>query len=73
MLKCRWRVMPDRASRNSSCAFSGGFEVGLPKRSSVRYSRRSYRQTNLQRVQNNAARIPDWLFAVTDATTSLLG
>ena len=38
-------VMPDRASRNSSRAFSGGFEFGLRKRSSVRYSRRSHLQT----------------------------
>ena len=38
-------VMPDRANRDSTRAFSGGFDVGLRKRSSVRYSRRSYRQT----------------------------
>ena len=38
-------VMPDRASHNSYRAFSGAFEVGLRKRSSVRYSRRSHRQT----------------------------
>ena len=38
-------VMPDRASRDSTRAFSGGFAVGLRKRSSVRYYRRSYRQT----------------------------
>ena len=44
--ECRfYPVMPDRASRNSSRAFSGGFEVGLRERSSVRYSRRSHRQT----------------------------
>ena len=36
--------MPDRASRDSTRAFSGGFEVGLRKRSSVRYSRRSHQQ-----------------------------
>ena len=61
MLKCRppdmpclllpsqeyrfYPVMPDIASRNSSRVFSGGFEVGLRKRSSVRNSRRSHRQT----------------------------
>ena len=38
-------VMPDRASRDSTRAFSGGFAVGLRKHSSVRYYRRSYRQT----------------------------
>ena len=44
--ECRfYPAMPDRASRNSSRAFSGGFEVGLRERSSVRYSRRSHRQT----------------------------
>ena len=47
-------VMPDRASRNSTRAVSGGFQVGLRKRSSVRYSRRSHRQTT---VQNYAARL----------------
>ena len=40
-------VMPDRASRDSTRAFSGGFPVGLRKRSSVRYYRRSYRQTTV--------------------------
>ena len=37
--------MADRASRDSTRAFSGGFAVGLRKRSSIRYYRRSYRQT----------------------------
>ena len=46
-------VMPDRASRDSTRAFSGGFSIRLRKRSSVRYYRRSHRQ--LQRVQNYAA------------------
>ena len=39
------RFMPDRASRDSTRAFSGDFAIRLRKRSSVRYYRRSHRQT----------------------------
>ena len=61
--------MPDRASRDSTRAFSGGFAIRLRKRSSVRYYiiLCSHRQT----TESAELRSPIGSPAAADATTLL--